>query len=350
MHIIGTERHESRRIDNQLRGRSGRQGDPGSSRFYLSLEDNLMRIFASDRMSMLMQRFGMKEDEAIEAGMLNRAIENAQRKVEAHNFDVRKHLLDYDNVANDQRRVVYQQRNELMEADEIGDYHPRNAARRVHRSDQPVHPARQHRRAVGYSRAGKSAGRRVRHRPAGRQVAARMRKCTRKCCASGSSKPSTSILRRKETMTGAEVMRHFEKALMLNVLDQQWKDHLASMDYLRQGIGLRGYAQKQPMQEYKRESFEMFTDLLDNIKHEVIRILARVQVKAEEDVEAVEARQRQDAQMQFRHDEAGSSAQRPSAVEAPNETFVREGRKVGRNEPCPCGSGEKYKHCHGRLA
>ena len=353
LHIIGTERHESRRIDNQLRGRSGRQGDPGSSRFYLSLEDSLMRIFASDRMGMLMQRFGMKDDEAIEAGMLNRAIENAQRKVEAHNFDVRKHLLDYDDVANDQRRVVYTQRNELMEAEEIGD----TIAEMRHdvfddivarfippgsideqwdvpgleqalegefgievpvgewlKEDENIHEEVLHQRIVDAVDEHFTA---------------------------------------KEEATGPEVMRHFEKALMLNVLDQKWKDHLASMDYLRQGIGLRGYAQKQPMQEYKRESYEMFTGLLDNIKHEVIKILARVQVKAEEDVEAVEEQRRSDAQMQFRHDAAaaptGGQQGQQGAAPAPAEPFVRDGRKVGRNEPCPCGSGKKYKHCHGKL-
>ena len=279
LHIIGTERHESRRIDNQLRGRSGRQGDPGSSRFYLSLEDNLMRIFASDRMSSMMQRFGMKEDESIEAGMLNRAIENAQRKVEAHNFDVRKHLLDYDNVANDQRRVVYQQRNELMETQDISEtvlemrhdvvtdiinqYVPPGSI-----DEQWEIPALENALEGEF----------------GIQIPLNQ-------WVSEDENLHEEVLRQriidgvdqhfqaKEEQTGPEVMRHFEKALMLNVLDQQWKDHLASMDYLRQGIGLRGYAQKQPMQEYKRESFEMFSSLLDNIKHEVVRILARVQVQ-----------------------------------------------------------------------
>ncbi len=351
LHIIGTERHESRRIDNQLRGRSGRQGDPGSSRFYLSLEDSLMRIFASDRMSMLMQRFGMKEDEAIEAGMLNRAIENAQRKVEAHNFDVRKHLLDYDNVANDQRRVVYQQRNELMETDDIGD----TVVEMRHDVFEEVinrfiPPGSIDEQWEVPSLENALEGEFGIQLPINEWL-------------KEDESIHEEVLRnrildtvdehfiRKEEMTGPEVMRHFEKALMLNVLDQQWKDHLASMDYLRQGIGLRGYAQKQPMQEYKRESYEMFTDLLDNIKHEVIRILARVQVKAEEDVEAMDAQRRQETPMQFRHDDAGSAgAEQPDAVASGHETYVREGRKVGRNEPCPCGSGNKYKHCHGRLS
>ncbi len=351
LHIIGTERHESRRIDNQLRGRSGRQGDPGSSRFYLSLEDSLMRIFASDRMSMLMQRFGMKEDEAIEAGMLNRAIENAQRKVEAHNFDVRKHLLDYDNVANDQRRVVYQQRNELMETEDIGDTvveMRHDVFEEVINRFIPPGSIDEQWEIPNLENA--LEGEFGIQLPINEWL-------------KEDESIHEEVLRnrildsvdehfiRKEEMTGPEVMRHFEKALMLNVLDQQWKDHLASMDYLRQGIGLRGYAQKQPMQEYKRESYEMFTDLLDNIKHEVIRILARVQVKAEEDVEAMDAQRRQERPMQFRHDDAGSAgAQQPDAVASGQETYVREGRKVGRNEPCPCGSGNKYKHCHGRLS
>jgi len=300
-------------------------------------------------MSMLMQRFGMKDDEAIEAGMLNRAIENAQRKVEAHNFDVRKHLLDYDDVANDQRRVIYQQRNELMEADEIAEtvlemrhdvftdvvnrYIPpgsideqweipdlEKALEGEFGVDLPI---------AEWLEKDENIHEEVLR---GRIVDAVDEHFTQ-----------------KEQMTGVDVMRHFEKALMLNVLDQKWKDHLANMDYLRQGIGLRGYAQKQPMQEYKRESYEMFTELLDNIKHEVVRILARVQVQAEEDVEAVEARRRPETQMEFRHDEAGSAGQPAADAEGTNETFVREGRKVGRNEACPCGSGKKYKHCHGKL-
>jgi preprotein translocase subunit SecA len=293
----------------------------------------------------------MKEDEAIEAGMLNRAIENAQRKVEAHNFDIRKHLLEYDNVANDQRRVVYQQRTELMEADEIGDtvvdmrhdvfeevinrYIPPGSI-----DEQWDVPALE-KALEGEFGIGVPVGEWLEADESIHEEVLRERVL----------ETVDEHFAAKETMTGPEVMRHFEKALMLNVLDQQWKDHLASMDYLRQGIGLRGYAQKQPMQEYKRESYGMFTELLDNIKLEVIRILARVQVRAEEDVEAVEAKQREEAQMQFRHDEARSAtAARPDAAQAPPEPYVREGRKVGRNEPCPCGSGQKYKHCHGKLA
>jgi len=350
LHIIGTERHESRRIDNQLRGRSGRQGDPGSSRFYLSLEDNLMRIFASDRMSSMMQRFGMKEDEAIEAGMLNRAIENAQRKVEAHNFDIRKHLLEYDDVANDQRRVVYGQRNDLMEEDDIRDVildFRENVFTNLVNRYMPEGSIDEQWDIAGLEKALEGEF--------GIQVP------ISQWLSDDEELGETDVRDRiftavaahfdaKEAETGAEVMRHFEKALMLNVLDQQWKDHLGNMDYLRQGIHLRGYAQKQPMQEYKRESFEMFTALLENIQLEVIRILARVQVRAEEDVEAVEARRSTDAPMQYRHDEASAVTDGQGGGNVPDEPYVRGGRKVGRNEPCPCGSGQKFKHCHGKLS
>jgi preprotein translocase subunit SecA len=351
LHIIGTERHESRRIDNQLRGRSGRQGDPGSSRFYLSLEDNLMRIFASDRMSSMMQRFGMKEDEAIEAGMLNRAIENAQRKVEAHNFDIRKHLLEYDDVANDQRRVVYGQRNDLMEEDDIEDVileFRDNVFRNMVSRYMPEGSIDEQWDIPGLEKALEGEfGIQV-------PISSWLKEDEDLAEAEVNDRISEAVTRHfeaKEAETGSEVMRHFEKALMLNVLDQQWKDHLGNMDYLRQGIHLRGYAQKQPMQEYKRESFEMFTALLENIQHEVVRILARVQVKAEEDVEAVDAQRRQETPMQYRHDEASAVPQGGQGEQqAPETPFVRGGRKVGRNEPCPCGSGQKFKHCHGKLS
>ncbi len=348
LHIIGTERHESRRIDNQLRGRSGRQGDPGSSRFYLSLEDNLMRIFASDRMSAMMQRFGMKEDEAIEAGMLNRAIENAQRKVEAHNFDIRKHLLEYDNVMNEQRRVVYQQRSDLMELDEIHetilDFRVNVFEALVDRYVPPGSIDEQwdigglETALEGEFGISVPLTRWQNEDELVNEEVIRERV----------SQAVKNHFEAREAMIGTDVMRHFEKALMLNVLDQQWKDHLGSMDYLRQGIHLRGYAQKQPMQEYKRESFEMFTALLENIQNEVVRILARVQIRAEEDVEAVDGRHRTESPMQFRHEQA-SAMPGGQAGSSPDQPYVREGRKVGRNEPCPCGSGKKFKQCHGRL-
>jgi preprotein translocase subunit SecA len=322
-----------------------------------------MRIFASDRMGLLMQRFGMKEDEAIEAGMLNRAIENAQRKVEAHNFDVRKHLLEYDDVANDQRRVVYNQRNELMESDDISETvieMRHDVFSGVIERFIPPGSIDEQWEIPGLEKALEGEfGIEV---PVSEWLE-EDENIHEEVLRERILEAVDAHFQQKEEMTGAAVMRHFEKALMLNVLDQKWKDHLANMDYLRQGIGLRGYAQKQPMQEYKRESFEMFTELLDSIKHEVIRILARVQVRAEEDVEAVDAQRRKEAPMQYRHDEASSATAgapgvaagaAPGAVPAAAapetpETYVREGRKVGRNEPCPCGSGLKYKHCHGKL-
>lgn len=280
--------------------------------------------------------------------MLNRAIENAQRKVEAHNFDVRKHLLDYDNVANDQRRVVYQQRNELMEADEIADTIADmrdDVFNSVIDRFIPAGSIDEQWAIAGLEKAleGEFGIQLPLH-----QWLKQDEQLHEAILRERILQAIVAHFADKEAQTGPAVMRHFEKALMLNVLDQKWKDHLASMDYLRQGIGLRGYAQKQPMQEYKRESFQMFTELLDNIKHEVVRILARVQVKAEEDVEAVDAQRRKTAPMQYRHGEAGNAG--GAVAKSPeHETYVREGRKLGRNEPCPCGSGNKYKHCHGKL-
>ncbi len=362
LHIIGTERHESRRIDNQLRGRSGRQGDPGSSRFYLSLDDNLMRIFASERMGQMMQKLGMKDGEAIEHPWVTRAIENAQRKVEAHNFDLRKHLLDFDDVANDQRRVIYAQRNELMEAEEIKDtieairfevfdklisqfippesiddmWDPEGLEKALEGDFGIVMPIRQW---LDEDEDLEETGLRERIMD---KVEAHYQA--------------------KEEQTGPEIMRHVEKTLMLSILDKQWKEHLASMDYLRRGINLRSFAQKKPQQEFKREGFEMFTAMLESMKHEVMKVLSLVQIRSEEEVSEVERRQSQARPMQFQHAAAQSAtAAAPAAAagagtaaaasqgESP-ETFVREGRKIGRNEPCPCGSGKKYKQCHGKLA
>ncbi len=358
LHIIGTERHESRRIDNQLRGRSGRQGDPGSSRFYLSLEDNLMRIFASDRMGSMMQKMGMQDGEAIEHPWVNKAIENAQRKVEAHNFDLRKHFLDFDDVANDQRRVIYAQRNELMEADDVHDtiesirfevfdtlisrfippesidemWDPEGLEKALEGEFGIEIPIRQW---LDEDDDLEEEGLRARI-----------------------MESVEAHFQAKEDMTGSEVMRQFEKALMLSILDQQWKEHLASMDYLRRGINLRSFAQKKPQQEYKREGFEMFTAMLDNMKHETMKALARVKVRGEDDIDAVDQQRRREAPMQFEHDEAQSAtaggqpaaaAQGQQQGQLKPETYVRDGRKVGRNEPCPCGSGKKYKQCHGKL-
>ncbi len=350
LHIIGTERHESRRIDNQLRGRAGRQGDPGSSRFYLSLEDNLMRIFASERVGALMQKLGMQEGEAIEHPWVTKAIENAQRKVEGHNFDIRKQLLEYDDVANDQRKVIYQQRNELMEAEDISDTIKVLREEVVNELiDQYIPPQSLEEQwdVPGLEKA--------LEQELGLQLP------IARWLEEDDSLHEETLRQRilealeqayaeKEALAGSAVMRDFEKAVMLQVLDSNWKDHLAAMDHLRQGIHLRGYAQKNPKQEYKREAFEMFSAMLDNIKREVIGILSRVQVRAAEDVEAVEEQRRSRAPRQYRHPQASAlGGEAPEAAEEPRRPVVREGRKIGRNEPCPCGSGKKYKHCHGRL-
>ena len=350
LHIIGTERHESRRIDNQLRGRSGRQGDPGSSRFYLSLEDNLMRIFASERVAGLMKRLGMQEGEAIEHNLVTRAIENAQRKVEGHNFDMRKNLLEYDDVANDQRKEIYKMRNELMSKDDISDMIA------VIREDVlnalidtyiPPQSLEEQWDVSGLEEA--------------LEGEFNLRLPLTKWLEEDSSLHEETLRKRvyeelvaaydaKGASVGTEVLRHVEKEVTLHVLDSQWKDHLATMDQLRQGIHLRGYAQKNPKQEYKRESFELFAEMLERFKNEVISILSRIQIRSEEEIEAMEAQRRRvsEEKMQFQHDEAGVLAQ-GSAEEDATQPFVREGRKVGRNEPCPCGSGKKYKHCHGKL-
>ena len=351
LHIIGTERHESRRIDNQLRGRSGRQGDPGSSRFYLSLEDNLMRIFASERVGMLMQKLGMQEGEAIEHPWVTKAIENAQRKVEGHNFDIRKQLLEYDDVANDQRKVIYQQRNELMEADDISDTIKALREEVLNEViDQYIPPQSLEEQwdVPGLEKA-------LEQEFALRLPIARWLEEDDSLHEETLRQRILEALEQayaeKEALAGAAVMRDFEKAVMLQVLDNNWKDHLAAMDHLRQGIHLRGYAQKNPKQEYKREAFEMFSAMLDQIKREVISVLSRVQVRAAEDVAAVEEQRRSTAPRQYRHPEAGGmGVGDEAAADAPRRPVVREGRKIGRNEPCPCGSGKKYKQCHGKLS
>jgi preprotein translocase subunit SecA len=356
LHVIGTERHESRRIDNQLRGRSGRQGDPGSSRFYLSLEDNLMRIFASDRVKGLMQRLGMEEGEAIEHPWVTRAIENAQRKVEGHNFDIRKQLLDYDDVANDQRKVIYEQRNEIMATDDISDTIKTirvDVVNGIIDVYVPPQSLDEQWDIPGLEEALEQLGVPLPvsswleedhdlHEEALRQ---RILEALEAAYAE------------KEAQAGERVMRHFEKAVMLQVLDSMWKEHLAAMDYLRQGIHLRGYAQKNPIQEYKLEAFELFAQLLNRIKTEVISILTRVRVRAEEDVQAVEEQRRSNVAMQYEHAEAaamaaaggGGDVAADGQDQETHTPYVREGRKVGRNEPCPCGSGKKFKQCHGRL-
>ncbi|WP_273148998.1 preprotein translocase subunit SecA [Methylophaga thiooxydans] len=352
LHIIGTERHESRRIDNQLRGRSGRQGDPGSTRFYLSLEDNLMRIFASDRMAGLMQKLGMEEGEAIEHPWVSRAIENAQRKVEGHNFDIRKQLLEFDDVANDQRKVVYEQRNELMAADDVSEtitsmrstvindtislYIPPNSI--DEQWDVPgLEQALKEQYALELAISDWLENDDSLHEENLRERIV---------------EEAELAYKNKEETVGEELMRHFEKAIMLQTLDTQWKEHLAQMDYLRTGINLRGYAQKDPKQEYKRESFSLFTTMLDNIKHEVIRLISMVQVRAQEDVDAVNEQRRQTAEVEYQHEEAQQMGNdEPEQEEMPEaaQPYTRDGSKVGRNDPCPCGSGKKFKQCHGAI-
>jgi len=354
LHIIGTERHESRRIDNQLRGRSGRQGDPGSSRFYLSLEDTLMRIFASERLAGMMQKLGMEEGEAIEHPWVNKAIENAQRKVEGHNFDTRKQLLEYDDVANDQRQVIYEQRNDLMDVEDISE--TVEAIREDVMRQIMDHFIQPNSMEEQWDIAGLEAAiqKEFELEFTITQWLEEDEHLHEETLRERVIDAMAKVYAEKEELAGSETVRHFEKAVMLQIVDHQWKEHLQAMDHLRQGIHLRGYAQKNPKQEYKRESFEMFSAMLDRIKHDALGIMTRVQVKTEEDVEAVEAQRRQTSEMEFKHAPSGTLNVGALPEPLPEEeeeskTFVREGRKVGRNEPCPCGSGKKYKQCCGKL-
>ncbi len=352
LHIIGTERHESRRIDNQLRGRSGRQGDPGSSRFYLSLEDPLLRIFGGERLGAIMQRLKMPEGEPIEHPIVNRSIAKAQNRVESRNFDIRKQLLEYDDVANDQRRVIYQQRNELLESTDIAETVRGMISGLVDetvRRHIPPESVEEQWDIPGLETALRSEF----------QMAAPVAEWLK----SDPEITEETIRERlvdsalkqyddKGAQVGPELMRQFERSLMLQTLDGQWRDHLANLDHLRQGIHLRGYAQKNPKQEYKRESFELFSDMLDRIKHDVVKVVLTVQVRTQEDVQAVEEAP---AVSNVKYQHAGyeealaitnADAEGAPSVVAP---FVRTGEKVGRNDPCPCGSGKKYKQCHGKL-
>ncbi len=359
LHIIGTERHESRRIDNQLRGRSGRQGDPGSTRFYLSLDDNLMRIFVTEGVRNMMLRLSSEEGEAIEHKMINRSIENAQRKVEGHNFDSRKNLLEYDDVSNDQRQVIYQQRRELMEAqdisatieglreevvyDFIGQYIPPESL--IEQWD-----------VSGLEAA--LAAEFTSTQPLEKWLDEDDALDEEKLCARILAQLEAEYAQKEGAWAAADInMRLVEKQVMLQILDQKWKEHLASMDHLRQGIHLRAYAQKQPKQEFKRESFELFQNLLFDIKYELVRMLSRMQIESPEEVEAQERLRRAEAakRMNFEHRKAqgmggeGTPTQSPNQADPKGETFVRNQPKVGRNEPCPCGSGRKFKQCHGTV-
>lgn len=352
LHIIGTERHESRRIDNQLRGRAGRQGDPGSSRFYLSLEDPLLRIFASDRVAAIMDKLKMPEGEAIEHTWVTRSIENAQRKVEGRNFDIRKQLLEYDDVASDQRRVIYQQRNEILESQDVAEM-------------------------VGTMRDDVLSSLFDAHIPpesmeeewdvAGLEMALHAEFQLRSPIADWLSQDQHADLvaikqrlldlardqyQAKIDLAGVDVMRQFERAVLLQHFDQHWREHLAALDHLRQGIHLRGYAQKNPKQEYKREAFELFSDMLERIKRDVAQILMTVQVRGQEDVDAVEP----ETIAGIANHPAATDSLHPMQQDEENgnpyspENLAAQGIRVGRNDPCPCGSGKKYKQCHGKLA
>ncbi|MBW7983038.1 preprotein translocase subunit SecA [Enterobacillus tribolii] len=347
LHIIGTERHESRRIDNQLRGRSGRQGDPGSSRFYLSMEDSLMRIFASDRVAGMMRKLGMKPGEAIEHPWVTKAIANAQRKVESRNFDIRKQLLEYDDVANDQRRAIYTQRNELLDVSDVSETITsirEDVFKTVIDNYIPPQSLEEMWDVPGLCERLQNdfdldlpIKEWLDKEPELHEETLRERILEK----------AIEIYHQKEEFVGVEMMRNFEKGVMLQTLDSLWKEHLAAMDYLRQGIHLRGYAQKDPKQEYKRESFSMFASMLEALKYEVISVLSKVQVRMPEEVEAMEQQRREEAerlarQQQLSHLDDETAAAQDLATQTGE-------RKVGRNDPCPCGSGKKYKQCHGRL-
>jgi preprotein translocase subunit SecA len=366
LYIIGTERHESRRIDNQLRGRAGRQGDAGASRFYLSLEDPLLRIFAGDRMKAIMDRLKLPEGEAIEAGMVTRSIESAQRKVEARNFDIRKQLLEYDDVANDQRREIYRLRNEILEAQDVADMV--NNLRHgfftdLFRTHVPAETVEEQWDLDGLAAALANDW--------------NLEIDFKGMLESSDKTTDDDLLARllqtvdaayaaKVEIVGKDAFGGFERSIMLQALDQAWREHLAALDALRQGIHLRGYAQKQPKQEYKREAFELFGSLLDRVRADVVRVLMNVRIQSQEEVQEAEQRieaegERRVAAAQAQHAELGSAVSEapvdvealtlpePAAADKP-QPFKRFNDKIGRNDPCPCGSGKKYKNCHGKLA
>jgi preprotein translocase subunit SecA len=350
LHIVGTERHESRRIDNQLRGRSGRQGDPGSSRFYLSLEDPLLRIFGGERLSGIMQRLKMPEGEPIEHPIVNRSIAKAQNRVESRNFDIRKQLLEYDDVANDQRRVIYQQRNELLETEDISETIRNMIAGQIEDTVRQYVPPESveeqwdvpalESALTGEYQLRAPVGEWLKNEPELSDEALRER----------AREFATKQYEQKLSLVGPELFHQFERNLMLQTLDQHWREHLGSLDHLRQGIHLRGYAQKNPKQEYKRESFELFSDMLDRIKHDVVKIVLTVQVRSEQDMQAVEEAPAV-SNVQYQHTDYDTALAvapdgPPAAAPPP---FTRAGQKVGRNDPCPCGSGKKFKHCHGAI-
>ena len=353
LHVVGSERHESRRIDNQLRGRSGRQGDPGSTRFYLSLQDDLMRIFASDRVAGLMKKLGMQQGEAIEHPWVTRAIENAQRKVEGHNFDIRKQLLEYDDVANEQRKVIYAQRNEIMQAEEVS---------------LAIQSMREDVVAILFAENVPAGSMAEQWNVSGLEESVEeifgLKLAISKWLVDDDGLHEETLHARiideiikvydeKERLIGSPELRRFEKYALLQVLDNHWKEHLAAMDYLRQSIHLRGYAQKNPKQEYKRESFEMFSEMLVKIKQEVVSLLSRVQLRTQEELDALEReRQKVPAEVHYQHDDINTmhGDEQITPEDDTQKPFVRSDIKPGRNDPCYCGSGKKYKQCHGKLS
>lgn len=355
LHIIGTERHESRRVDNQLRGRSGRQGDPGSSRFYLSLEDSLLRIFASDRVANIMQRLNMPEGEAIEHPWVTRAIENAQRKVEARNFDMRKQLLEYDDVANDQRKVIYQQRNEILESHNISET---IEAMRGDVLDSLVSlhiPPGSIEEQWDVSGLEKALVSEYQLQLPIREWLDKESELHEENLGQRVVEIASKQYQSKVDKVGDDVMRQYERAVMLQTLDTYWREHLAALDHLRQGIHLRGYAQKNPKQEYKREAYELFKSMLEEIKSEVTQILMMVQIRNEQQVEAASETSQSPVNMQYHHatyENALGENEEISSNDSKetHQPFVRQGGKTGRNDPCPCGSGKKYKQCHGKLS
>jgi preprotein translocase subunit SecA len=356
LHIIGSERHESRRIDNQLRGRAGRQGDPGSSRFYLSFEDPLLKIFAGDRLKAIMGRLNIPEGEAIEAGLVSRSIENAQRKVEARNFDIRKQLLEYDDVANDQRKVIYQQRNELLDADHISET---VTAMRNDVLVQTIHayiPPETLEEQWDVSAATAALKNEFGIDAPLAQWLASDEEIDTETVVKRVLTNATDQYNTKFANVDKTLLHQYERSVMLQSLDNHWREHLASLDYLRQGIHLRGYAQKQPKQEYKREAFELFGNMLENVKRQTTQILVNVQVQSQEQVEAAERAAEEAAakavhNVQYHHaDTEQALAEAAATADPSHKPFVRAGEKLGRNDPCYCGSGKKYKHCHGKLS
>jgi preprotein translocase subunit SecA len=359
LHIIGTERHESRRIDNQLRGRSGRQGDPGSSRFYLSLDDPLLRIFAGDRVRAVMERLKMPEDEPIEAGIVSRSIESAQRKVEARNFDIRKQLLEYDDVANDQRKVIYSQRNELLESADIEEMSMslRHAVfTELFHNHVPPQSMEEQWDIPGLQQALSSEWQlqvpladMIKNEPdlIDEELLERVLHA------------ADQVYEDKVAVVGKESFGGFERNVVLQSIDTHWREHLAALDHLRQGIHLRGYAQKNPKQEYKREAFELFAQMLDLIRHDVVRLIMTVRIQSQEEITAAEQQMAQAHVENVHYEHADfNPALAPEELLSPapsdepmgGQTIVNTMPKVGRNDPCPCGSGKKFKQCHGKLA